>query len=492
MVDAGPGGGAGDLLALNASLAQPASAEAAALEAHALAHAARAAVAQAAHAGHRHTSPREAGFVLWSTVAALILAQAALVRFRRAYPRPYAVVTLLGLWAAPCALAIAHGGTAFLALWTVFTLCCGALFRLARAKPLAASTPRRVYRALDLTYRACLSLASAAWTALLVPLLMPGLAMLVPPAVADFVISTLAFSIYFGVLTRDVGELAADTMTANLSRAAAGAGGKRDEDREDDRGAAARRLAAQYSCALCGDELRVVGEGSTVEAGGEDPFGDGDGGRGGPSEDDRLAHITEPVMVRSRDGSVQLVMPGSPAARQLEAAASTRLAERAARAAAAAPSEQQKVLAFRDARRPDGDRLFQLQCKHVFHEGCVKGWCIIGKKDTCPTCAERVDIKALLKTSPLWGNTSRLWGQLLDAVRYMVVWNPILFLGLRFFYWEMGIGTVVPPPDASAGAAAAAAASAGAAPALAAPSPTLAALGGGAEGGGSDPASAAR
>ena len=60
----------------------------------------------AAHAGHDHPrSRREAGFVLWSTLAALVLAQAALVRFKRAYPRAYAAVTLFGLWLAPCAFA---------------------------------------------------------------------------------------------------------------------------------------------------------------------------------------------------------------------------------------------------------------------------------------------------------------------------------------------------------------------------------------------------
>ena len=163
--------------------------------------------------------------------------------------------------------------------------------------------------------------------------------------------------------------------------------------------------------------------------------------------------------MRARDGSLVLVMPGSAQALQLEAAARARLAAAAAAAkalAAAAASEgeapqQQKVLAFKDARKPHGDRLYQLQCMHVFHEACIKGWCVIGKKDTCPTCSERVDIKALLKTSPLWGQTSRLWGQLLDAVRYVVVWNPLIFLALRLLFWEMGIGgtsggVVVPSP----------------------------------------------
>jgi len=29
-------------------------------------------------------------------------------------------------------------------------------------------------------------------------------------------------------------------------------------------------------------------------------------------------------------------------------------------------------------------RVFQLACKHVFHDECIRGWCLIGKKDICP------------------------------------------------------------------------------------------------------------
>lgn len=30
------------------------------------------------------------------------------------------------------------------------------------------------------------------------------------------------------------------------------------------------------------------------------------------------------------------------------------------------------------------DTAHQLACKHVFHEKCIRGWCLIGKKDICP------------------------------------------------------------------------------------------------------------
>lgn len=30
-----------------------------------------------------------------------------------------------------------------------------------------------------------------------------------------------------------------------------------------------------------------------------------------------------------------------------------------------------------------------------FHEFCIRGWCIIGKKQTCPYCKEKVDLKKM-------------------------------------------------------------------------------------------------
>ena len=32
-----------------------------------------------------------------------------------------------------------------------------------------------------------------------------------------------------------------------------------------------------------------------------------------------------------------------------------------------------------------------------FHEFCIRGWCIVGKKQTCPYCKEKVDLKIMFK-----------------------------------------------------------------------------------------------
>ena len=37
--------------------------------------------------------------------------------------------------------------------------------------------------------------------------------------------------------------------------------------------------------------------------------------------------------------------------------------------------------------------LNKTQCR--FHEFCIRGWCIVGKKQTCPYCKEKVDLKRM-------------------------------------------------------------------------------------------------
>eukprot|EP00069_Balaena_mysticetus_P000750 bmy_14840T0 len=55
----------------------------------------------------------------------------------------------------------------------------------------------------------------------------------------------------------------------------------------------------------------------------------------------------------------------------------------------------QKIIVVLDEERPI-ENTYQLSCKHVFHEFCIRGWCIVGKKQTCPYCKEKVDLKRMI------------------------------------------------------------------------------------------------
>lgn len=47
----------------------------------------------------------------------------------------------------------------------------------------------------------------------------------------------------------------------------------------------------------------------------------------------------------------------------------------------------------------------------------VRGWCIVGKKQTCPFCNEKVDLKRIVRN--FWEKPHLLYGQLLDWVRLL-------------------------------------------------------------------------
>ncbi len=50
----------------------------------------------------------------------------------------------------------------------------------------------------------------------------------------------------------------------------------------------------------------------------------------------------------------------------------------------------------------------QLPCKHLFHGRCIRGWTIVGKKDVCPVCLEKVDLRVLYANRP-WASTNLSW-----------------------------------------------------------------------------------
>lgn len=83
------------------------------------------------------------------------------------------------------------------------------------------------------------------------------------------------------------------------------------------------------------------------------------------------------------------------------------------------------------------ERTVSLSCGHAFHDFCIRGWTIIGKKDTCPYCGEKVSLKNMFKNP--WETQSLMWANLLDAVRYLIVWNPVIVGVTQLFLYEMGM-----------------------------------------------------
>ncbi|XP_033103768.1 RING finger protein 121-like isoform X2 [Anneissia japonica] len=83
------------------------------------------------------------------------------------------------------------------------------------------------------------------------------------------------------------------------------------------------------------------------------------------------------------------------------------------------------------------ERAYELGCSHRFHEFCIRGWCIVGKKQICPYCKEKVDLKRMFKNP--WERPHVLYGQLLDWIRYLVAWQPIIILVVQGINYGLGL-----------------------------------------------------
>ncbi|XP_027369291.1 RING finger protein 175 isoform X2 [Bos indicus x Bos taurus] len=83
------------------------------------------------------------------------------------------------------------------------------------------------------------------------------------------------------------------------------------------------------------------------------------------------------------------------------------------------------------------ENTYQLSCKHVFHEFCIRGWCIVGKKQTCPYCKEKVDLKRMINNP--WERTHFLYGQILDWLRYLVAWQPVVIGIVQGINYSLGL-----------------------------------------------------
>ncbi|ERL85668.1 RING finger protein 121 [Dendroctonus ponderosae] len=83
------------------------------------------------------------------------------------------------------------------------------------------------------------------------------------------------------------------------------------------------------------------------------------------------------------------------------------------------------------------ENTYQLSCEHVFHEFCIRGWCIVGKKQTCPYCKEKVDLKRMFSNP--WEKPHILFGQLLDWIRYLVAWQPVVLFIVQGINYVLGL-----------------------------------------------------
>lgn len=84
------------------------------------------------------------------------------------------------------------------------------------------------------------------------------------------------------------------------------------------------------------------------------------------------------------------------------------------------------------------ERTFTLSCGHKYHEYCIYGWCLVGKKQVCPFCREKVDTGKLFASLP-FQKPHYLYGNLLDFIRYLVAWQPLIIFAVQGINYVLGL-----------------------------------------------------
>lgn len=248
-------------------------------------------------------------------------------------------------------------------------------------KPLRPSTPRAVFIWFLAAHKLSVAAGVAGYAGLTLSMFLAAFG--VPGPLSDGAgLSLLWYGLYFGVLGRDAAEVAADRTAATL-------------------GAGTKLVSSVRQCGLCcGDLVDGLEELVPVSV---------------PAAAAAAAPPPPPpgAFYRNTFGGQAAAAPPLPTP----------------------PTPAAPILA---ARGGVGDATVQLACKHLFHGTCVRGWCVVGKKDTCPCCREKVDLRAVFAGRP-WETRNLSWLQMLDMLRYLVVWNPLILGVLSVALKMMGV-----------------------------------------------------
>ncbi|XP_065177187.1 E3 ubiquitin ligase Rnf121-like [Sycon ciliatum] len=79
------------------------------------------------------------------------------------------------------------------------------------------------------------------------------------------------------------------------------------------------------------------------------------------------------------------------------------------------------------------EKTIALSCSHVFHEFCIRGWCIVGKKAICPYCKEVVDMRKLARTP--WEISYLKHFEFVEMLRLFLVWFPVSWILIQAVIW---------------------------------------------------------
>ncbi|KAJ3407424.1 hypothetical protein HDV05_005415 [Chytridiales sp. JEL 0842] len=297
------------------------------------------------HKGHEKQHSQMAMILMFS----LVVSQLVLMYWKKVHERSFQFVGLLGLWMVPPMIGFSAGNYRYLMVWALFSLANGWVVRKALFEvPMKSETPKLVYKWYSAVYVGSVFVGGIGYFFVVIaffhlPYTLLGVSEKSELSLFQGGMITLFYGLYFGTLGRDFVDRLSDRMAFQMGYY--------------NRTGFPRKHLRNNVCAICGDTVpeHLLGRARSGS---------------NSTENNNNGYASE----TSSTG-------GSPTRTKMGGGGSS----------------------YKIRHTSAGGGIIKLGCDHTYHESCIRGWTIIGKKDCCPYCKEKVDLRAFSRHA--WDTT---------------------------------------------------------------------------------------
>lgn len=353
------------------------------------------------HEKHRGHESMHAAMLL-ILISATVLAQILLIFWRRKNFKSYQNVSMFGMWIIPLIISVYNQYWRFVFIWSVITIVTLLLiFRPLFYKNFSggSSIPRQVYQWFFSLYSISSVIAVTGYTILMLTLLGVNLLLGIKPTFTlDVGILLLFYGIYYGVLTRDFTDFLVDKLAANIGYYSPSSS------------LPSKQLNSK-TCAICGR-----------------PHNGGKMNRG-LSNDDQHLYDNDDHHSRSNLLSEYVNYENNNNTNNNNDINNINTSINSINCSNGGRTNVDSSLQ---------EKTYTLTCGHTFHQYCIFGWCLVGKKQLCPFCREKVDLKKTFSSLP-FQKPHYLYGNLLDFIRYFIAWQPVILFTVQCVNYVFGL-----------------------------------------------------
>lgn len=312
-------------------------------------------------------------------IATMVISQILLVIWKSKYQKSYIHASMVVMYTVPFMISVYRHWWRFVSIWIIISsitivLVWRPLFRPTFSRT-GSSIPRMLYKWFFVLYTFSSLIAVTGYTILLLTFFGINILLnMLPQTALDIGFMMLFYGIYYGVLCRDFTDFLVDKLAAQIGYY------------NPDSSALPSRLLLENVCAICGF---THDNGDKIDIEGLD-------------KEDALTSSQSDLLFNNPNQEFDPDMS----------------------------------VDYQDESRKE--RVFVLSCGHKFHEYCIYGWCLVGKRQTCPFCSEKVDLGRLFSALP-FQKPHYLYGNLLDFIRYLFAWQPLIFFVVHMLDYELGL-----------------------------------------------------